>query len=166
MTASTAMEFWKRMGMPDLAPHRRRQGSTAGFGSVVSLVHAGIEDSQWRNVTSTSPRDDGSSCVGRQLLVETRDLAVALIPIHSIHISGSECVLLRQLSPAADHQSLPTAARGRTRQIRAEAIGHAACFLMWRYVGSNSPASCRRSQSSMTTRPFFGVLIRPWPLSS
>src|SRR5215207_4051657 len=46
-------------------------------------------------------------------------------------------------------------------KIRQRPLAHAACFLMWRYVGSNSPASCRRSQSSMTTRPFFGVLIRP-----
>src|SRR5215207_8106522 len=38
-------------------------GSTARFGGVVSLVHAGdskIDDSrsQWKNVTSASPRDD------------------------------------------------------------------------------------------------------------
>src|SRR5215204_6092177 len=69
-------------------------GSTARFGGVVSLVHAGdskIDDSrsQWKNVTSASPRDDDRSRLRRQLLVETRDLAVALIPIHSIHISGS-----------------------------------------------------------------------------
>src|SRR5829696_322646 len=32
---------------------------------------------------------------------------------------------------------------------------------MWRYVGSNSPASCRWSQSAMTTRPLFGVVMRP-----
>ena len=59
---------------------------------VASLVHAAIDDSrsQWRNVTSASPRDGGHARARPQLLPETRDLAVALMPIHSIHISGSQ----------------------------------------------------------------------------
>src|SRR5215203_5767753 len=103
-------------------------GSTARFGGVVSLVHAGdskIDDSrsQWKNVTSASPRDDDRSRLRRQLLVETRDLAVALIPIHSIHISGSLAWFIVRC----------TRARKKTRQkwrVRRGREAHRDWFLM------------------------------------